>query len=146
MKLRTIIFIILLIISVNIVFNKNYKKTINILSITSLPSYNYNNDLSEIYSNNKHYNLNIDFSNEHMEIENLIGKIYNNTNNIKNIIHKNDVIILSIGNNDYKTEELANILKELTELFKEIRKINHKKNNIYKSIQYKKHNTNEGSM
>ena len=59
-----------------------------------------------------------------MEIENLISLIEHNTNNIQNIIHYSKVLIISIGNNDFKEEKQKTILTEYKQLFQLLRKYN----------------------
>ena len=72
------------------------------------------------------YNLNIDYSNDSMEIENLLAIIDNNKDNIQNKINNADVLLLSIGNIDIENESYKTIYNELKELFKKIRLINNK--------------------
>ena len=79
-----------------------------------------------INNSNINYKLNVDFTNKELEIENVQALINNNTNNIQSILHDSEVIIISLGNNDYKTEEYKTILEELNNLFNSIRNINTK--------------------
>lgn len=111
-----------------ITYNHTYKKTINVISINSLEKEeNYNLYLSELLSRSKlNYKYNIDYSNENLEIENLILKIESNDNNIQESLHKADVVLLSVGNIDYEIEDLNTIIKELNTLFKKIRLLNNK--------------------
>ena len=126
MKLKIIIIIILSSIITYIIYTKNYIRHINITSINSLSKEdNYNKHISNILINSEFdYNLNIDFTNEKMEIENLISKINNNENKIQSIIHESDAIIISIGNNDILTEDKNTINDELSKLFKLLRNLN----------------------
>lgn len=128
MKNKYILLAILSCLIIFIIFNKCYKNEVNVLSINSLyEKENYNNYLIDLFSNtNNNYTLNIDYSNDNIQIENIIAKIDNNENNIQSKIHKSEVIILSIGNVDYKNEELNIIIRELDLLFKKIRLINNK--------------------
>ena len=128
MKIKILILIIISSFTLYITFNHTYKKTINIVSINSLyEKENYNGYISELLNNSKlNYNFNIDYCNENMEIENLLSKIENNDKQIQVHLHKADIIILSIGNIDYKSEDLKTILNELDSLFKSIRLINNK--------------------
>lgn len=128
MKIKLIILFIFSSLLIFIIYNHNYRKTINLVSINSLyENENYNKYISDLLNKSKvKYNYNIDFTNTNMEIENLISKIDNDEKKIKNIIHEADVIILSIGNIDYKTEEMKTIINELELLFKKIRLINSK--------------------
>lgn len=111
-----------------LIYNHSYQKTINIVSINSLnDNENYNTYLSDyLLKANLNYKLNVDYSNNSLEIENLIALINKNDNNIQNKIHLSDTLIISIGNIDYKTEDLKTIINELKELFKLIRSINSK--------------------
>ena len=149
MKLKYLIMIFLVIISVYIIYYSNYTKTINILSISSVKD-NYNPYLSNYLNNSKlNYNLNIDYSTS-LEIENLTAIINSNKNEIQSIINNSDIIILNIGNIDILTEDTKTILNELKELFTLLRKINTKeiiyispkniKNTIYIKELCKKYN------
>ena len=142
MKIKYLIMIMLAILSVYIIYNHNYNKTINILSISSVKD-NYNPSLSNYLNNsNLKFNLNIDYS-TNLEIENLIGLINNNKNKIQSIINNSDIIILNIGNIDILTEDTKTIINELKELFILLRKINSKEiiyispNNIKNTIYIK---------
>jgi len=142
MKFKYLIMIILAIFSVYIIYNRNYNKTINILSISSVKD-NYNPSLSNYLSNSSlKFNLNIDYS-TNLEIENLIGLINNNKYKIQSIINNSDIIILNIGNIDILTEDTKTIINELKELFILLRKINSKEiiyispNNIKNTIYIK---------
>ena len=128
MKLKYFIFIIILLLSVYFIYSNNVKKDINILSINSLNKKDdYNPYLSNYLNNsNLNYKINVDLSNEQLEIENLIAKIEKNENEIQIKIHDSDIIILSLGNIDIKTESYTDIYKDLKELFKKIRNINYK--------------------
>jgi hypothetical protein len=132
----------LAILSVYIIYNNNYNKTINILSISSVKD-NYNPSLSNYLTNsNLKFNINIDYS-TNLEIENIIGLINNNKNKIQSIINNCDIIILNIGNIDILTEDTKTIINELKELFILLRKINSKEiiyispNNIKNTIYIK---------
>ncbi len=142
MKIKYLIMIMLAILSVYIIYNNNYNKTINILSISSVKD-NYNPNLSNYLTNSSlKFNLNIDYS-TNLEIENLIGLINNNKNKIQSIINNSDIIILNIGNIDILTEDTKTIINELKELFILLRKINSKEiiyispNNIKNTIYIK---------
>ena len=128
MKIKIIILIITTTIIIYLTYNHTYNKIINILSINSLYNKeNYNSYISDLLSkSNLNYRFNIDYTNENIEIENLQIKIDNNDNNIHTLLHKADVIIISIGNIDYKNEDLNTIINELNKLFKSIRLINNK--------------------
>ena len=128
LKYKIIILLILSCVIIYIIYNHNYKKTINITSINSLDKYhNYNDDISLLLKkSNINYNFNVDYSNETYEIENIISKIDNNDNYIQVILHKSNVILLSLGNIDYNNEDLKTIINELSTLFKKIRRINNK--------------------
>ena len=128
MKIKYLLFIILLISSIYLIYNKNYKKEIDILSINSLnKEEDYNPYLSKYLEKSKiNYKFNIDYSNELLEIENLIALIDKNDKEIQRKIHSSNIIILSIGNVDMKTENYKVILQELKELFKKLRTINTK--------------------
>ncbi len=142
MKIKYLIMIMLAILSVYIIYNNNYNKTINILSISSVKD-NYNPSLSNYLTNsNLKFNINIDYS-TNLEIENIIGLINNNKNKIQSIINNCDIIILNIGNIDILTEDTKTIINELKELFILLRKINSKEiiyispNNIKNTIYIK---------
>ncbi len=128
MKIKLLLLIIGVFFITYKIYNYNYTKKINITSINSLlKENNYNFELAKLLEKDQNiYNYNIDFSNEYMEIENLIGKINNNYNNLLQILHNSDISIISVGDIDYKTEKLSIILEELKELFSIIRKINTK--------------------
>ena len=128
MKIKLIILFLLSSVIIYITYNHTYKKTINIVSINSLyHKDNYNSYLSDLLSkSNLNCKFNIDYTNENLEIENILTKIENNYSDIQVLLHKADVIILSIGNIDYKQEELKTIIQELESLFKKLRKINTK--------------------
>ncbi len=128
MKIKIILLILISSFIIYITYNHTYKKTINIVSINSLyEKENYNVYISSLLSKSKlNYNYNIDFTKDNMEIENLLSKIENNDKDIQAILHKADAIILSIGNIDYKNEDLKTIITELDALFKRIRLINKK--------------------
>lgn len=126
MKIKLIILIIISSIITYIIYNRNYVRHVNITSINSLnKESNYNKHISNLLSkSNINYNFNIDYTNDTMEIENLIAKINNNENQIQSIIHESDVIIISIGNIDIITEDKRTIYDELINLFKTLRKYN----------------------
>ena len=128
MKLKLILLIVISSFIIYITYNHNYKKTINITSINSLyEKDNYNKYMSSLLSKSElSYNYNIDYSNDKLEIENILTKINNNEHEIQVLLHKSNAIILSLGNIDYKDEELKVIIDELNELFKKIRLINNK--------------------
>ena len=111
-----------------LIYNFNYQKQINILSINSLfDEENYNKYLSEYLNNSKlNYNLNIDYSSSKLEIENLNALLSQNKNEINSKINSSDVLIISLGNIDILTEDYQEILNELKELFKHLRLINSK--------------------
>ena len=152
MKYKLIILVIISSFIIYITYNCTYKKRINIVSINTLEEKeNYNNYLSELLSKSDlNYNFNIDFSNYYLEIENIISKIDNNENNLHTVLKKADILILSIGNNDYLTEELNTILNETELLLKKIRLLNNKQiiyispsntiNTIYTRYICKKYN------
>ena len=121
MKKKIILLIIISTIITFIIYKYNYKQIIN---ITYIDTYN-NNDilltkLNEYIPNSL---INIDYSDNTLEIENLLSLIEHNTNNIQRILYKSKVIILSIGNNDSQ-EKTKTILNEYKQLFKLIRKYN----------------------
>ena len=128
MKLKYLLLLIIIITSVIIIYNHNYTKKINILSINSLnEKENYNTYLSNyLNKSNLNYNFNVDYTNDQLEIENLIALIDKNDKEFQNIIYSSDVIIISLGNIDIKTEKYNNIINELKELFKKLRYINSK--------------------
>ena len=128
MKFKYLFLLIIIILSIYIIYNHNYKKTIYITSINSLnEKENYNPYLSNyLYKSSINYKYNIDYSNDKLEIENLIALIEKNNDNIQNIIHESNVIILSLGNIDIQTENYNEIINELKELFKKIRLLNNK--------------------
>ena len=128
LKIKILLLFIISSLIISIIYNHTYEKTVNIVSINSLyERENYNGYISELLRKSKiNYNYNIDYTNENMEIENLIMKIENNDNQIQGLLHKSDVIIISIGNIDYKNEEFKTIIQELEQLFKKIRSINNK--------------------
>ena len=128
MKIKVLILIVISLFIIYVTYNSTYKKTINIVSINSLNNNeNYNYYLSDLLSKSKfNYKFNIDYTNDSLEIENLISKIDNNIDNIQSNLHKADIIIISIGNNDYKDEKLNVIINELSSFFKKIRLINNK--------------------
>ena len=127
MKKKLIILLIISTLLTYFIYHKNYKYTLNIMSInTSTRENDYNLYLNNLYKNTN-INYIIDFSDSSYEIENLVGIIENNKNNIKEKLHKSNVIILSIGNIDYKTESMSSIVKELKELFTLLRDYNNKK-------------------
>ncbi len=128
MKIKYLLLLIVIVISVFIIYNHNYTKKINILSINSLNEQeNYNNHLSNyLNKSNLNYNFNVDYTNDQLEIENLIALIEKNNNEFQSIIHESDVIIMSLGNVDIKVENYKTIIKELQELFKKLRLINSK--------------------
>lgn len=124
MKKLILLFIISSLITV-LIYDHCYQKNIKILSINTLnKEEDYNRYLSTYFNKSKiNYQFDIDYSNNNLEIENLIAKI-NNDNNLKSKIHSSNVIILSIGNIDIKTENLNTIINELKELFKLLRLLN----------------------
>ena len=125
MKKKLILIIIVSSLLTFIIYKLNYHNNILITSINSLDdNNNYNELLSYKIKKYKNYNLNIDYSDSTMEIENLINMIENNENNIQNILHKSKVIILSIGNVDLNQENNKTILNEYKKLFKSIRYYN----------------------
>ena len=126
MKKKLTILLIITIIITFIIYNKYYVYTINITSINSLSKEdNYNELLYEkIVNRLPEINYNIDFSNEDLEIENLISIVEHNTNEIQSIIHDSKVLIISIGNNDVKSEKTKVILNEYKRLFHLLRKYN----------------------
>ena len=128
MKTKMFILLLIPLFILYITYNSTYKKIINIVSINSLNNNeNYNYYLSDLLSKSQlNYNYNIDYSNDSLEIENLVSKIDNNSDNIQSSLHKANIIILSIGNIDYKEENLNVIINELNVLFKRIRAINNK--------------------
>ena len=128
MKYKYLLLIIIITISVILIYNHNYTKKINILSINSLNEQeNYNTYLSNyLNKSNLNYNFNVDYTNDKLEIENLIALINKNKNEFQNIIHESDVILLSLGNIDIKEENYKTIINELEELFKKLRLINSK--------------------
>ena len=128
MKYKLLLLLIVSSFTIYIIFNNNYHNIINITSINSLSmEENYNEYLSNYLSNsNVNYKINVDFTNKELEIENVQALLNNNTNNIQSILHNSEVIIISIGNNDKKTEDYKTIIKELEELFKSIRNVNSK--------------------
>ena len=128
LKIKIMLLFIIVCLIVFITYNFAYNKETNIISINSLyKTDNYNIYLSKLFTNSKiNYSLNVDFSNEDLEIENLLNNIRNNENSIQTYLHNADAIILSIGNIDYKNESLNTIISELETLFKNIRLINTK--------------------
>ena len=128
MKNKLIILFVISCIIIFIIYNNYYENTINITSINSLSiKENYNEYLSNYISKSKvNYKLNVDYTNKEFEIENVQALINNNTNNFQSILHDSEVIIISLGNNDYITEEYKTILNELNNLFNSIRNINNK--------------------
>lgn len=128
MKHKIIILFILSIICIFLIYSKTYEVQINITSINSLNlEENYNEYLSNYINDSSiNYKLNVDFTNKELEIENVLALINNNTNNIQSILHDSEIVVISLGNNDYKTEEYKTILNELDTLFKLIRNINRK--------------------
>ncbi|MBR1417126.1 MAG: hypothetical protein IJ572_04840 [Bacilli bacterium] len=143
MKIKIILLIIISSFTIYIIYNRYYEKTINITSINSLNDQeNYNKFLSEYLSNTKlNYKLNIDFTNKDLEIENLLAIIQNNEGQIQSILHDSEIIILSIGNIDYKTEDLKTIINEINKLFKLIRNLNNKQ--VFFVSPYKIKNTTQ---
>lgn len=127
MKYKLFLIIIGATIITFLIYHYCYHFQANITSINSLSTQNnYNEQLSNILSTNNKYKFNIDYSSPDLEIENLIALIQNNNHSIQNTIHNSEVIIISIGNVDMKTESTKTILKEYSYLFKLIRKYNNK--------------------
>jgi hypothetical protein len=128
MKYKLLILISIASLLTYLIYYRNYHYILNITSINSLANNNnYNEYLAEkIMDNSSKLKLNVDFSNENYEIENVIALLQNNEQNIQSIIHNSSVIIISLGNNDLKTENLKTIQNELTTLFKLLRKYNSK--------------------
>ena len=126
MKIKLLLLILIATILTILIFKNNYKYNINITSINSLSKEEDYNPLLIEKINSKLNNafINIDFSNEDMEIENLISLIEHNTNNIQNVIHYSKVLIISIGNIDFNEEKLKTILTEYKKLFQLLRKYN----------------------
>lgn len=129
MRYKILLFLLLSSFVIFFTYNFNYKKHVNIVSINSLANnQEINYYVAEKLGESKvNYNYNVDFSSSSLEIENFMAIIDNNENNIKEILHKADVIILSIGNNDIKNEELNIVVNEFNMLLKKIRSINSKK-------------------
>ena len=128
MKLKILLLSFLSIICIIIIYNSSYEKIIKVTSINSLDkSLNYNNSLSSyLSSSNIKIQFNIDFTDENMEIENLIARINNNDYKIQSVIHNSNTLVLSLGNIDLKSEKKGLITNELIELFKLIRSIYNK--------------------
>ena len=121
------------------IYTKYYHMDINVTSINSYSiTNNYNESLSnDINSNNLNYKLNVDYSSPDLEIENLIALINNNNNKIQTTIHNSEVIIISIGNVDLKTESIKTILLEYKKLFTLLRKYNNKQIIILSPLSFK---------
>jgi hypothetical protein len=128
MKYKLLILVIIASLLTYIIYYRNYHYIISITSINSLTTNNnYNEYLATKLTNNpSKFKLNVDFSNENYEIENVIALLQNNEHNIQSIIHDSSVLIISLGNNDLKTENLKTIQNELTTLFQLLRKYNSK--------------------
>lgn len=125
MKYKLLLLTIIATLVTYYIYSKYYHMKINITSINSYAiNNNYNESLSnEITNNNLNYKLNVDYSSSDLEIENLIALINNNANKIQSVIHNSEVIILSIGNIDMKTETTKVILQEYKKLFYFIEKV-----------------------
>lgn len=139
MKLKILTLIIISSLITYFIYSKFYHLEINITSINSYAlENNYNESLSnEINTNSLNYKLNVDYSNPNLEIENLIEYIKTNNNKIQTVIHNSEVIILSIGNIDMKTESTKTILKEYKSLFQLIRQYNTKEIIILSPVSFK---------
>ena len=124
MKKLIILFLISCLIII-FIYNKNYKKYINVLSINSLEKEDdFNPYLTSLFSKSSiNYKFITDYTNKTIEIENLIAKI-RDIDKLKNVIHQSNVIIISLGNIDKKTEDINTIIKEMKDLFKLLREIN----------------------
>ena len=128
MKYKLFILILITTLLTIIIYKHNYHQSIKITSINTLEQDNNYNELlitklNKVLPDAK---INIDFTDETLEIENLIELIKENKNNIQNIIHESKVIILYIGNNDLSNEKVKNILNEYKRLFQLLRKYNNK--------------------
>jgi hypothetical protein len=139
MKYKLLLLTIIATLVTYYIYSKYYHMEINITSINSYAiNNNYNESLSnEITNNNLNYKLNVDYSSSDLEIENLIALINNNANKIQSVIHNSEVIILSIGNIDMKTETTKVILQEYKKLFILLRKYNNKQIIILSPIAFK---------
>lgn len=111
-----------------LIYNHYYQNEVNIVSINSLAKdYDYNKSLSErLYNKTAKVKFNVDFSDETLEIENLIAEIQNNRNKIQTVIHNSKILILSIGNNDINNETSKTMLNEYKLLFVLLRKYSNK--------------------
>lgn len=139
MKFKILLLLIISSILTFIIYNCTYKQSIYITSINTLSSnYNYNKKLSEkLLNKNSNINFNVDYSDETMEIENLIAEIQNNKNKIQFVIHKTKILIISIGNNDVNNESSKTILNEYKLLFELLRKYNNKQIIFISPYNYK---------
>lgn len=139
MKFKILLLLIISSILTFIIYNCAYKQSIYITSINTLSSnYNYNKKLSEkLLNKNSNINFNVDYSDETMEIENLIAEIQNNKNKIQFVIHKTKILIISIGNNDVNNESSKTILNEYKLLFELLRKYNNKQIIFISPYNYK---------
>ena len=125
MKFKLLVLLIISTLLIIIIYKRYYIYEVNITSINSLNKDNYEELLIEsLLDKIPNVNINIDYSNEDLEIENLISSIEYNTNNIQSIIHNSKVLIISIGNNDIKNEKVKVILNEYKKLFQLLRKYN----------------------
>ncbi len=139
MKYKLLLLTIIATCLTYIIYTKYYHMDINITSINSFSvTNNYNEYLSnEITNNNLNYKLNVDYSSPDLEIENLIALITNNSNQIQTTIHNSEVIIISVGNIDLKTESIKTILNEYKKLFILLRKYNNKQIIILSPLTFK---------
>lgn len=139
MKYKLILITITASLLTFIIYHYCYHFHVNITSINSYDSVNnYNEELSsKLTLNNNKYKLNVDFSSPNLETENLISLIKDNTYKIQEVLHDSEVIIISIGNIDMKTENIKTILQEYNRLFKLLRKYNNKEIIFLSPISFK---------